>query len=100
MAAGRKTGGRKKGTPNKRTEKAAKTIQKVIDDIGCTPIEAILQIAEQAKDEGDLPLALSAYKELAQYVAPKRKAVEISGDQENPLQAITKIEREIVDPQT
>jgi len=35
------------------------------------------------------------YKELAQYVAPKRKAVEISGDIENPF-TISLIERTIV----
>ena len=83
--------GRKKGTPNKRTTKAAKTIQETIDRIGCDPLEAMLEIAIQAKNEGDLSLSLSAYKELAQYVAPKRKAVEVSGDVDNPL-AVTNIE--------
>jgi len=83
--------GRKKGSLNKRTEKAKQAIQDTIDRIGCNPLEAMLEIAEQAKNEGDLSLALSAYKELAQYVAPKRKAVELSGDSENPL-AISNIE--------
>ena len=88
---GERRGGRKKGTPNKRTAKAAKTIQETIDRIGCDPLEAMLEIAIQAKNEGDLSLSLSAYKELAQYVAPKRKAVEVSGDVDNPL-AVTNIE--------
>ncbi len=36
-------------------------------------------IAKQAMNEGELQLAGNMYKELAQYVAPKRKSVEISG---------------------
>jgi hypothetical protein len=95
MPAGKKYGGRVKGTPNKKT-------QGVIDklaELKCDPIEGMAKIAEQAMSEGDLPLAGNMYKELAQYVAPKRKAMEISGDKDAPL-AITQVERTIVDTQT
>ena len=88
---GERRGGRKKGTPNKKTAKAAKTIQETIERIGCDPLEAMLEIAIQAKNEGDLQLSLSAYKELAQYVAPKRKAVEVSGSEDQvPIQIVWK----------
>lgn len=83
---GERRGGRKKGTPNKRTAKAAKTIQETLDRIGCDPLEAMLEIAQEARKQGDLQLSLTAYKELAQYVAPKRKAVEVSGnDEKDPV---------------
>lgn len=82
---GQKTGGRKAGTPNKRSLEVAERLA----DMGIDPIERlalIAQMAEQdaqaAEDGARLPhlqLAKDCYKELAQYVAPKRKAVEHSG---------------------
>jgi hypothetical protein len=83
----REGAGRKKGQPNKKTA----SIQAKLDKLGCDPIEGMARIAKRAMEEGDMPLAGSMYKELAQYVAPKRKAVEVSGDQENPLKTITSI---------
>lgn len=77
MALGRKTGGRKKGTPNKKTQ----SIQDKLDKHGCDPIEGMAKIAKQAMDEGDMSLALSAYKEIAQYIVPKRKAIELSNEE-------------------
>ncbi len=38
------------------------------------------EIAAEARASGDFNLAGTMYKELAQYVAPKRKAVEVQGD--------------------
>lgn len=75
MAVGKKTGGRKKGTPNKKTS----TIQEKLDALDCDPIIAMVKLAKEAHQGGDLPLAGSMYKELAQYVYPKRKAVELTG---------------------
>jgi len=50
---------------------------------GCKhPIEGLAVIAKEAHDSGELVLAKDAYKELAQYVAPKRKAIEHSGQVE------------------
>jgi hypothetical protein len=77
MALGKKTGGRKKGTPNKKTS----SVQEKLDRLGCDPIEGMAIIANRAMAEGDLPLAGSMYKELAQYVAPKRKTVELSNEE-------------------
>lgn len=69
-------GGRQKGTPNKNTQ----DIQAKLDALGCDPIQGMAEIAAEARAAGDFNLAGTMYKELAQYVAPKRKAVEVQGD--------------------
>lgn len=77
MALGKKTGGRTAGTPNK--NKA--DLLEMITSTGCDhPIEGMARIAKEAHDSGDFPLAKDCYKELAQYVVPKKKAIEVSGD--------------------
>jgi hypothetical protein len=70
-----KAGGRVKGTPNKRTQDVIERL----NELGCDPIEGMAKIAAQAMTEGELMLAGQMYKELAQYVAPKRKAIEMTG---------------------
>ncbi|MDX1453487.1 MAG: hypothetical protein R3183_13085 [Oleiphilaceae bacterium] len=88
----RKGAGRPKGTPNKRSQEVAEKIKAM----GCDPIEGMARIAMQAEDEAAiqerfqdkkdaLTLAGNMYKELAQYVAPKRRAVEVSSDPDQPL---------------
>jgi hypothetical protein len=79
MANGRKTGGRIRGTPNKKTSE----IQERLFDMGCDPIQGM---AILAMDEGNPPeLRGRMYAELAQYVAPKRKAVEHSRGEDRPI---------------
>ena len=70
MARGRKTGGRRRGTPNKLT-------QSVIDrlaELGCDPIEGMAKIA--ADEKAPVEIRARMFAELAQYVAPKRKAID------------------------
>ena len=77
MTVRTKTGGRKTGTPNKRTQ----DITALLDRLGCNPIEGMAHIAMDTFN----PLEIRArmYAELAQYVAPKRKSVEIdTGEKE------------------
>ena len=77
MANGFKTGGRKVGTPNK----ASQQIVEKLEALGCDPIEGMAHIAMDTFN----PLEIRArmYAELAQYVAPKRKSVEIeTGEKE------------------
>jgi len=73
---GVRLGGRQKGTPNKDK-------QELLDMIlatGCKhPIQGLAEIAKHSHASGDVELARDCYKELAQYVASKRKAVEHSG---------------------
>ena len=73
MAKGLKTGGRKSGTPNRRTQ----NIEEKLDAMGCDPILGMAKIAIDSRQPIELRAAM--FKELAQYVAPKRKAIEVSG---------------------
>jgi hypothetical protein len=86
-----KAGGRVKGTPNKRTQDVIERL----NELGCDPIEGMAKIAAQAMTEGELMLAGQMYKELAQYVAPKRKAIEHTGkDGESLVPQVIKISHE------
>lgn len=79
--AGNSKSGRRKGIPNKRT-------QDVIDKLAalnCDPLQGMATIAEKAMANKDYNLAGQMYRELAQYVAPKRKAVEMSGEVDSKL---------------
>lgn len=64
--------GRPKGASNKRTQE----IQERLDELNCDPIEGMAMIANDTSL--DHSLRLQAMKELAQYVAPKRKAVDMA----------------------
>jgi len=69
MAIGRKTGGRVRGTPNRRTQ----DIQSLLARMGCDPIEGMARIAMDPLNPVEVRARM--YAELAGYVAPKRKAV-------------------------
>jgi hypothetical protein len=76
---GERRGGRQKGTPNKKTMAVAERL----DALGCDPIEGMAKIA---MDENQpMQLRATMYRELAQYVAPKRKSVEVTGEDGDPL---------------
>lgn len=80
----RKTGGRIAGTPNKRTL----DIQQRLDDLKCDPIEGMATIAMNAENPPELRGRM--FSELAQYVAPKRKSVDLSGTLAvQPIRTIT-----------
>lgn len=67
----RKGAGRPKGSLG---DKAIAVLEQ-LDQVGCNPIEALANIA---MDPSNTPeLRFQANKELAQYVAPKRRAVEL-----------------------
>jgi hypothetical protein len=70
MAAGRKTGGRQKGVPNRKT----KELQEAVAAYGITPLEYMLRIMrdETASDERRDDMAVSA----APYLHPKLAAIE------------------------
>ena len=71
---GERRGGRQPGTPNKRTADVAEKLAA----LGCDPIAGMATIAMNIKNPVDLRGRM--YAELAQYIAPKRKALEHSGD--------------------
>jgi hypothetical protein len=73
MAKGHKTGGRVAGTPNRKTQE----VGELLESLGCNPIEGMARIAMNEAHSPELRGRM--YAELAQYIAPKRKAVEVSG---------------------
>jgi len=73
---GNKTGGRSKGTKNKRTQE----VIDILNRLDCSPIEGLANIATIAMEKQDYTLAGNMYKELSQYVFPKRKALEVSAE--------------------
>ncbi len=82
---GERRGGRKAGTPNKATA----DLQAKLDGLGCDPIEGMARIAMNRRT----PLAVRArlLAELAQYVYPKRRAIDhSSSDQSMSPQWIVK----------
>lgn len=81
---GTKSGGRRKGTPNKNTCPA----QERAEQLGVDPIEILLLVVK-----GDwaalgyknpltitLDQRINAAKEVAQYIVPKKRSVELSGE--------------------
>jgi len=67
----REGAGRPKGSLGEKT----KAVQSKLEELGCDPIEALAKIS---MDQSNTPeLRFQANKELAQYVAPKRKAIEM-----------------------
>ena len=68
-----KTGGRAKGKKNKVSE----LVRDRLKVLKCDPIEQLVIIARQAQEKDDLQLAVAVYKDLATYVAPKLKSIEL-----------------------
>lgn len=73
---GRKTGGRKKGTPNKR----GAPITQMLNEKGANPIEALSDVLIKAIAEGDTPLIVLVADKLAPYHSPKLSASKIEGE--------------------
>ncbi|HKF93854.1 MAG TPA: hypothetical protein VKB96_04485, partial [Gammaproteobacteria bacterium] len=76
---GERRGGRQKGTPNKRTIAVAEKLEA----LGCDPIKQIGQIAMDERVE--VSVRVQVLKELCQYIAPKRKAMEVTGEDGGPI---------------
>ena len=73
----KKTGGRKRGVPNKRTTAKLLGIEEYCRQKKYDPLHAMIDIALDANT--DPAIRLSCHKEVAQYIYAKRKAVELSG---------------------
>lgn len=79
MAFGHKTGGRKKGTPNRRTAEVAERLAA----LDCDPLEGM---AALAMDDSNAPeLRGRMYAELAQYLYPKRRAIESAPEEKQQV---------------
>lgn len=73
MAKGIKTGGREKGTPNRDTKEIAELLKEKYPDYH--PIIALAEIANNKKN--DLSLRLQANKEVAKYICPQLKSIDV-----------------------
>ena len=86
MPAGSKPGeyrgGRQRGTPNIATAE----VQAKLEALNCDPIGGMARIATAAEKRGDDELAGKMYRELAQYLYAKRKALEHSADHDGVLE--------------
>jgi hypothetical protein len=76
MAIGRKTGGRRSGTPNRKS----KEVGEILASLGCNPIEGMAKLAE--KPEHTPELRGRMYAELAQYLYPKRRGIDLTADRD------------------
>lgn len=79
--------GRPKGTPN--IYKAR--IDRAFEDFD--PLANLKMLSKEAMADGDKNLAYLCNKELAQYYAPKLKAIEIRGDASDPVSFTINIAR-------
>ena len=84
-----KAGGRKAGTPNKRTQE----LHEKLSELDCDPIKGMVDIANDSQADGNLMLAGQMYKELAQYVYPKRKAMALVTDHDDEMVTSVTIHR-------
>jgi len=74
-----KAGGFREGSGRPKGSLGEKSlaVQAKLEQLGCDPIEALANISMDTNNTPEL--RFQANKELAQYVAPKRKAVELEG---------------------
>lgn len=79
MAQGKKTGGRIKGTPNRKTADVIERLER----LGCDPIEGMAAIAMDPANAPELRGRMFA--ELAGYVAPKRRALDVTAASAPPV---------------
>lgn len=76
-----KNSGRKKGTPNKRTQNLIELIEKKFPNFD--PIISLIEISQD--NETPLELKVNCLKEIAKYIHPQRKAVEIAANSDNEI---------------
>jgi hypothetical protein len=81
MALGKKSGGRRVGSPNKRTVELKELLKSKYPDW-----DPVLQLAAVAQNtEVELALRVQCAKEVAPYLYPKRKSTEISAATQEPV---------------
>lgn len=72
MPNGFKAGGRKKGTPNKKTKNLAELIEE--NYAGFDPIIELIKLSKS--DKASIDLKVSILKDVTQYIYPRRKSIE------------------------
>lgn len=80
MAKGKKTGGRRKGVPNRSTLER----QAAMEASGLLPLDYMLSVLRDPKQDYDV--RLEAAKSAAPYVHPRLANIELSGNKDKPLE--------------
>lgn len=92
MAVGTKTGGRKKGTPNRRTVARRQGVDELLERYDYNPLEAMIAEASDPSVEPEVRRALHAA--IVPYVYPRLKGVEHSSMLPRPLNELLGISEE------
>lgn len=84
MAKGKKTGGRSKGTPNKKKAAEIEEVKQLFNEAGgFKKIFGLIELIEDPKDQVSMML------KTVEYILPKRKAVEHSGSIDTGQEELT-----------
>ena len=81
-----KTGGRRKGTPNN----ATRIVAEKLEALGCDPIKNLARIAMDVSAPYEIQMRCNI--ELAQYLYPKRRPVEIPDEETPDINVITNLD--------
>jgi hypothetical protein len=79
----KKTGGRKRGTKNKKTLLAADELLLKLD---INPMQKLIELAES--DEATIDHKINCYKEIAKYTYPKHKSQDIRVEEKKQPESI------------
>lgn len=75
--------GSRKGIPNKRTEAFRDWLKRYCDETGTNPHVWMADLLKKPK--ATLEIKIQAAKELAQYLEPKLRSTELTGNPEKPV---------------
>jgi len=77
-------GGSRKGRPNRAKFAFREELQKYCDDLGFDPFHALVHMARDEHLDND-QLRFLELKELCQFLQPKLRSVELTGDEARPV---------------
>ena len=85
-----KTGGRQKGTPNRKVFDAAEMCER----LNYNPLEALAELAKTTRDEG---IKVACHKEVAKYVFIQKRSTEVSGPGGGAIEVESSDVKELLD---
>src|SRR5690348_16727155 len=77
-----RTGGRTAGTPNRNT----RALIEKLEELGCDPIEGLAKVALDPTTKPELKVR--CFAELAQYIYPKRKAIDFAAADDHKMKFV------------
>lgn len=94
--------GRRKGVPNRNKAELAERVKaKIQERFGIEDYDPVTAMAEIANDpEADVALRMRAHAEVAQYLAPKRRAIEHTGEDGAPIEVKMEVVDKLIDAYT